>query len=55
MQKITPNVWFNGNAKEAVDFYASVFPNTNIKTTSHYPKIKKKDWLTSSSIWLAKY
>ncbi len=42
MQKITPNVWFNGNAKEAVDFYASVFPNTNIKTTSHYPKNKEE-------------
>ena len=26
-QKITPFLWFNGNAEEAVDFYLSVFPN----------------------------
>lgn len=37
MQKITPNLWFNGNAKEAVDFYVSVFPNSKIITTSYYP------------------
>jgi len=37
MQKITPNLWFNGNAKEAVDFYVSVFPNSKILSTEHYP------------------
>ena len=37
MQKITPNLWYDGNAKEAVDFYASVFPDTKIIYTSHYP------------------
>ncbi|HEX9831404.1 MAG TPA: VOC family protein [Thermodesulfobacteriota bacterium] len=42
MQKITPNLWFNGNAKEAVDFYVSVFPNAKIITTSHYPKSKEE-------------
>src|ERR1700733_9379660 len=36
-QKITPNLWFNGNAKEAVDFYVSVFPNSEVLNTSHYP------------------
>ena len=41
-QKITPNLWFNGNAKEAVDFYVSVFPNAKIITTSHYPKSKEE-------------
>jgi predicted 3-demethylubiquinone-9 3-methyltransferase (glyoxalase superfamily) len=25
MQKITPNLWFKGNAEEAVNFYLSVF------------------------------
>lgn len=25
--KITPFLWFDGNAEEAVDFYLSVFPN----------------------------
>lgn len=42
MQKITPNLWFNGNAKEAVDFYASAFPETKVVSTSHYPKSKEE-------------
>ena len=42
MKKITPNLWFNGNAKEAVDFYASVFPHTSVISTSHYPKSTKE-------------
>lgn len=37
MQKITPNLWFNGNAKEAVDFYVSVFPNSTVMNTAYYP------------------
>ena len=37
-QKITPNLWFDGNAKEAVDFYTSVFPDGKILSTEYYPK-----------------
>jgi predicted 3-demethylubiquinone-9 3-methyltransferase (glyoxalase superfamily) len=37
-QQITPNLWFNGNAPEAVDFYVSVFPNSRVVSTSYYPK-----------------
>lgn len=37
-QKITPNLWFDGNAKEAADYYVSVFPNSKIVNTSYYPK-----------------
>lgn len=37
MQKITPNLWFDGNAKEAVEFYTSVFPDSKVVKTSHYP------------------
>jgi predicted 3-demethylubiquinone-9 3-methyltransferase (glyoxalase superfamily) len=37
MQKITPNLWFKGNALEAVNFYLSVFPDGKIITTSYYP------------------
>lgn len=37
-QKITPNLWFNGNAKEAVEFYLSVFPDSKIIATSYYPE-----------------
>ncbi len=36
-QKITPNLWFDGKAQEAVDFYLSVFPDSKINATSHYP------------------
>ncbi|MGH7237357.1 MAG: VOC family protein [Candidatus Saccharimonadales bacterium] len=36
-QKITPNLWFNGNAKEAVEFYVSVFPDGKIINTTYYP------------------
>lgn len=38
MQKITPNLWFDGNAKEAVDFYTAAFPDSNINFTAYYPK-----------------
>jgi predicted 3-demethylubiquinone-9 3-methyltransferase (glyoxalase superfamily) len=37
IQKITPNLWFDGNAKEAVDFYVSVFPSSQVISTSYYP------------------
>lgn len=38
MQKITPNLWFNGNAKEAAEFYVSVFPDGKIISTEYYPE-----------------
>lgn len=34
---ITPNLWFDGNAQEAVDFYVSVFPDSKITSTLNYP------------------
>jgi len=37
-QKIVPNLWFDGNAKEAAEYYISVFPNSKINSISHYPK-----------------
>ncbi len=36
-QKITPNLWFDHNAKEAVDFYLSVFPDSKLLSTENYP------------------
>jgi predicted 3-demethylubiquinone-9 3-methyltransferase (glyoxalase superfamily) len=30
LQKITPFLWFNGNAEEAANFYVSVFPDSKI-------------------------
>lgn len=37
-QKITPNLWFDGNAKEAVEYYVSVFPHGKVLSTQYYPK-----------------
>lgn len=34
-QSITPYLWFDGTAKEAADFYVSVFPNSRIVTVGH--------------------
>jgi predicted 3-demethylubiquinone-9 3-methyltransferase (glyoxalase superfamily) len=36
--KITPCLWFDGNAGEAADFYTSVFKNSSILATSYYGK-----------------
>ena len=36
MQKITPFLWFNDNAEEAVNFYTSVFKNSKVVSVSRY-------------------
>ncbi len=36
MQRITPFLWFNTNAEEAVNFYTSIFKNSKIKQVSRY-------------------
>ncbi|MDB6021757.1 MAG: 3-demethylubiquinone-9 3-methyltransferase [Pedosphaera sp.] len=36
MQKITPFLWFNDNAEEAVKFYTSIFKNSKIKKIARY-------------------
>ncbi len=41
-QKITPNLWFDGNAKEAADFYTSAFEGGEILSTNYYPKSKEE-------------
>ena len=33
MQKITPFLWFNGNAEEAMEFYVSIFKNSKVLNT----------------------
>ena len=37
MQKITPFLWFDNNADEAMHFYTSIFKNSQIKDVSRYP------------------
>ena len=36
MQKITPFLWFNGQAEEAANFYASIFKNSKIGAVRRY-------------------
>jgi predicted 3-demethylubiquinone-9 3-methyltransferase (glyoxalase superfamily) len=36
LQKITPCLWFNFNAEEAVNYYLSIFKNGKILEVSHY-------------------
>jgi predicted 3-demethylubiquinone-9 3-methyltransferase (glyoxalase superfamily) len=36
MQKITPCLWFDDQAEEAVKFYASIFKNSKIKSITNY-------------------
>lgn len=36
MQKITPFLWFDNKAEEAVNFYVSIFKNSKIGTITRY-------------------
>lgn len=35
-QRISPCLWFDDNAEEAVEFYMSIFPNSRISKLSRY-------------------
>src|SRR2546423_4717119 len=36
LQKITPFLWFNDNAEEAVKFYTSIFKNSKVGIVTRY-------------------
>ena len=36
MQKITPFLWFDGCAEEAMNFYVAIFRNSRVSTISRY-------------------
>jgi predicted 3-demethylubiquinone-9 3-methyltransferase (glyoxalase superfamily) len=36
MQKITPFLWFDNNAEEAINFYVSIFKNSKILKVARY-------------------
>jgi predicted 3-demethylubiquinone-9 3-methyltransferase (glyoxalase superfamily) len=36
MPRITPNLWFDTESKDAAEFYVSVFPNSQIRNVSYY-------------------
>ncbi|MEA3064484.1 MAG: hypothetical protein QOJ27_923, partial [Sphingomonadales bacterium] len=37
MDKITPCLWFNGNAEEAANFYVSLLPDSRIDNVMRSP------------------
>ncbi|MGZ7069038.1 MAG: VOC family protein, partial [Methanobacterium sp.] len=38
MQKITPFLWFDNQAEEAVNFYTSIFKDSKVVNTVRYGK-----------------
>lgn len=38
MQKITPCLWFDKDAEDAISFYTSLFPNSKITSVQRYPE-----------------
>ena len=38
MPRITPFLWFNNQAEEAMNFYTSIFPNSKIASIRRYPE-----------------
>jgi len=42
MQRITPFLWFNDQAEEAVKFYASIFKNSKISKITRYNQAGEK-------------
>lgn len=37
IQKITPSIWFDKNAEEAMNYYIDVFPDSSINHIERYP------------------
>ena len=38
MKKITPCLWFDNQLEEAISFYSSIFPDSELLTISRYPE-----------------
>lgn len=56
MQKITPHLWFDKEAKEATEFYASIFPDSKVTkvTTLHDTPSGDAD-IVSFELWGQKF
>ena len=54
MQKITPFLWFDGQAEEAATFYTSIFKNSQIENIGHYGDAGPgpKETVMSVTFWL---
>ena len=50
MTRITPCIWYDGNAEEAANLYASIFPDSSVdavhRSPADYPSGKTGDVLT---------
>lgn len=56
MQKITPHLWFDKEAKEAAEFYASIFPDSKvISTTTLYNTPSGDCDVVSFELWGQKF
>lgn len=56
MQKIVPHLWFDKEAKEAANFYASVFPDSKVTNTTTLRDTPSGDCdLVSFEIWGQKF
>jgi predicted 3-demethylubiquinone-9 3-methyltransferase (glyoxalase superfamily) len=53
MQKITPFLWFDGKAEEAVNFYTSIFKNSKVERLSRYGEAGPKGAVMSVTFELA--
>src|SRR5437868_1865594 len=42
MQRVTPCLWFDDNAEQAVKFYISIFKNSKVTAASRYGKASAK-------------
>ncbi len=52
MQRITPCLWFNGNAGEAMDYYTSIFDDAKVlSTSSNEGKVGFGCTLSSAPSW----
>ena len=39
MRAIVPNLWFDGRAEEAAEFYVSIFPDARVLRKTHYTDV----------------
>jgi predicted 3-demethylubiquinone-9 3-methyltransferase (glyoxalase superfamily) len=50
-QRITPSLWFDGQAAEAMKLYTSLFPNSAILNQQHWPEGSSfsSDWVMAGT------
>jgi predicted 3-demethylubiquinone-9 3-methyltransferase (glyoxalase superfamily) len=48
-EPIKPSLWFNDNAREAMEYYVSVFPNSHITSMESYPDESLDEHFTGMS------